>query len=388
MKAISDMAENMPPSSIRKMFDLAEKMEDTVSFAVGEPGSDTESFIVEAADKAAREGKTRYVANAGIIELRKVIADKTKIRKGISYNASSEIIVTTGGMEALFLTMRILLNPGEEVLLGAPYFPNYMGQILMCGGVPKVVSLLEEEGFQYNVENLRKAITDKTKVLLINSPSNPTGVVTSEKVLREIAELCIEKDIYLITDEVYQEFVYDEGKYFSIATCGGMKERTIIIDSFSKCYAMTGWRVGYAMGPEKVISNMVKLQESVISSVNTPSQYAALAAIEGSQAIIKKMVAQYGINRKLVVSEINKMPKVSCITPQGAFYVFVNIKQTGMTSEEYAIKLLKEAKVVVVPGSGFGEAGEGYVRLSYVATTENIKEGLRRISKFQLVISN
>ena len=252
----------------------------------------------------------------------------------------------------------------------------------MCDAKVVAVPLLEEDDFCYNVENLRKAITDKTKAILINSPSNPIGSVTGEAILRELAKLCIEKDLYLITDEVYQEFTYGDTPYFSIASCPGMKERTLIVDSFSKTYAMTGWRCGFVLGPEAVISQMVKMQESVVSCVNTPTQYAAIAALEGPQDVLEEMLALYDANRRLVLKEVNEMKGLSLKMAQGAFYAFINIKETGMTSEKFAVKLLQEAKVVVVPGSGFGPGGEGYVRVSYVSSKEDTKEGLRRMKKF------
>jgi aminotransferase len=388
MKDISKSIVSISGSSIRKMFNLAQEMDNLISFGLGEPGFTAAKHINEAACNAIKEGRTHYTVNSGILPLREALSKKMEIKKGIKYDPTSEIMVTVGGVEALYLTMRVLLNPGEEVLMGSPYFSNYLGQIYMCEAVPNIVPLLEEDGFQYNVRNLRNAITDKTKVLLLNSPSNPTGSVTSEDILKEIANLCIEKDLYVITDEVYQDFIYGDVKYYSIASYPGMKERTIIVDSFSKTYAMTGWRCGIALGPSSIVNQMVKIQENLVSCVNTPTQYAAIAALEGPQDDLKFMVEQYDINRKLVVNEINSMPGLSCITPQGAFYAFVNVKETGLTSEEFAIKLLKEGRVVLVPGSGFGDAGEGYVRISYVSSKEDTIEGLKRIRLFMEKLMN
>lgn len=382
MKELCTTMTGLPGSSIRKMFNMAQEMDNLISFSLGEPGYVAAEHIQEAACKAIHDGETHYTVNAGIMPLRQALSQKNLQRKGILYNPDDEIMVTSGGVEALYLSMRVILEPGDEIILGAPYFSNYMGQIGMCKAVPVVVPLLEEDGFRYNVENLKKAVTDKTKAILINSPSNPTGAVTDKETLQEIAKLCVEKDLYLISDEVYQDFIYGDTEYFSIATCPGMKERTVIVDSFSKTYAMTGWRCGYVLGPSEIVTTMYKIQENIVSCVNTPTQYAALAALEGPQDVLKEMLAAYDKNRKLVLEEINKIEKLSVIVPQGAFYAFVNIKKTGLSSEEFAVKLLKEAHVVTVPGSGFGEAGEGYIRISYVATYEDTVEGLRRIKEF------
>ncbi|MFV0529617.1 MAG: pyridoxal phosphate-dependent aminotransferase [Lachnospiraceae bacterium] len=382
MKTIASSIENILGSSIRKMFNMAQGMEDTISFALGEPGYVAAEHIALAAQKAIRDGHTHYTVNAGILPLREAIAQTMLRKKAVSYLAETEVMVTSGGVEALYLAMKVLLNPGDEVILGAPYFPNYLGQIHMCGAIPKIINLTEEDGFQYDVDVIEAAITDKTKILLLNSPSNPTGSVTEQKRLQAIAALCVKRDLYLITDEVYQDFIYGEVDYFSIASCPQMKERTVIVDSFSKTYAMTGWRCGIALGPEKVIREMVKIQENVVSCVNTPTQYAAIAALEGPQDVLAEMKEQYAQNKELLVEEINHMPLIHVNNPMGAFYAFVNIKKTHMTSEEFAVALLKQARVVVVPGSGFGEAGEGYVRLSYVSSKEDMVEGLKRIRTF------
>lgn len=382
MKELARSITKQEGSSIRKMFNMAQSMENVISFGLGEPGFSTPVHIGEAASKAIEAGETHYTVNAGIPQLREALSQKMESKKGVKYDPNSEIIVTSGGVEALFLSFKALLNPGDEVIIGTPAFSNYFGQIELCDAKVVAVPLLEEDDFCYNVENLRKAITDKTKAILINSPSNPIGSVTGEAILRELAKLCIEKDLYLITDEVYQEFTYGDTPYFSIASCPGMKERTLIVDSFSKTYAMTGWRCGFVLGPEAVISQMVKMQESVVSCVNTPTQYAAIAALEGPQDVLEEMLALYDANRRLVLKEVNEMKGLSLKMAQGAFYAFINIKETGMTSEKFAVKLLQEAKVVVVPGSGFGPGGEGYVRVSYVSSKEDTKEGLRRMKKF------
>lgn len=382
MKELSTTITCQKGSSIRKMFNRAQGLDNIVSFGLGEPGFDTPVHIKQAAEEAIKRGETHYTVNAGILELREALSEKMAVKKGVKYNPAGEIIITSGGVEALFLSFKAIINPGDEIIVGTPAFPNYFGQITLCGGKIVMVPLLEEDDFCYNVENLRKAVTEKTKAILINSPSNPIGSVTGEGILREIAKLCVEKDLYLMTDEVYQDFIYTDTPYFSIATCPGMKERTLIIDSFSKSYAMTGWRCGFVLGPEAIISQMVKMQESVVSCVNTPTQYAAMAALEGPQDVLKEMLAQYDENRKMVLEQVNQMKNVSIKMARGAFYAFMNIKETGMTSEEFALDLLDKEHVVVVPGSGFGEGGEGYVRLSYVASREDTVEGLKRMKHY------
>lgn len=382
MKELAKSITKQEGSSIRKMFNRAQGLDDVISFGLGEPGFSTPEHIGKAAAEAIKRGETHYTVNAGIPELRDALSKKMEEKKKVHYDSAKEIIITSGGVEALFLSFKAILNPGDEVIIGTPAFPNYFGQIELCDAKIVMVPLLEEDDFCYNVDNLRKAVTDKTKAILINSPSNPIGSVTGEDILRKIADLCIEKDLYLITDEVYQEFIYDEVPYFSIASCDGMKERTLIVDSFSKTYAMTGWRCGFVLGPETIISQMVKMQESVVSCVNTPTQYAAIAALNGPQDVLKEMLVQYNENRNLMLKEINEMKHLSLKMARGAFYAFVNIKETGMTSEEFAINLLEKKHVVVVPGSGFGDGGEGYIRLSYVSSKEDTIEGLRRMKEY------
>ena len=382
MKELARSITKQKGSSIRKMFNRAQGLSDVISFGLGEPGFPTPKHIGNAAAEAIKRGETHYTVNAGILELRNALSKKMEEKKKVHYDPAKEIIITSGGVEALFLSFKAILNPGDEVIVGTPAFPNYFGQIELCDAKVVMVPLLEEDDFCYNVENLRNAVTDKTKAILINSPSNPIGSVTGEKILRQIAQLCIEKDLYLITDEVYQEFIYADTPYFSIASCDGMKDRTLIVDSFSKTYAMTGWRCGFVLGPKAIISQMVKMQESVVSCVNTPTQYAAIAALDGPQDVLKDMLLQYDENRKLVMEQINQMKHISLKMARGAFYAFVNIKDTGMTSEEFAIDLLEKKHVVVVPGSGFGDGGEGYVRISYVSSKEDTVEGLRRMKEY------
>ncbi len=382
MKSLSSIIENIPLSPIRAMFDLAQSMDHVLNFGLGEPGYTAAPHIVDAACSAIKNGQSRYTSNAGILPLRQAIAKHMPERKGLTYDPENEIMITTGGMEAIYLAIKVLTNPGEEVMMGAPYYGNYLSQILLSDAVPNIVALKEENDFKYSMEDLEKAVTDKTKVLFINSPCNPTGTVLDEANLREVAAFCLKHDLYLITDEVYQDFIYGDTPYFSIATIPGMRERTLIIDSFSKTYAMTGWRCGYILGPKEIIRHMVKIQEYIVSCVTTSTQHAAIAAIDGPQDTLKMMIQQYGKNRLLVIDSINHTKNLSLRNPEGAFYAFINIQKSGLSSLAFCLKLLEEEHVVLAPGNGFGEEGEGYVRMSYVSDYDIMEEGLKRIKCF------
>ncbi|CAB1249969.1 pyridoxal phosphate-dependent aminotransferase [Clostridium sp. MT-14] len=375
-------ATEIPRSSIRKMFDIASTMDNVISFAVGEPDFITPRNIIDAAKKALDAGETHYTPNAGILPLRKAVSKKLKEYNGIDYDPETEIIITTGGMEALMLSMITAFNQGDEIILTDPCWTNYPNQVLICGAVPKFVQVFEEDSFIYNPDKLAKAITPKTKAIIINSPANPTGGVASREVLEDIAKIAIKYDLLVFSDEVYRRFVYDDVKFSSITSIKSMKERTILIDSFSKSYAMTGWRVGFTAGPKEIISNMTKLQENVCACVNSATQFAALEALEGPQDSLNNMIEKYAERRKLIYDGINSIENLSCKKPKGAFYAFINITKTGLTSEEFAMRLLKEARVVVVPGTGFGKHGEGFVRISYATSNQNIEEGIKRINNF------
>lgn len=372
----------MAPSPIRKMFDLARGMENIVSFGLGEPDFTTPVNIIEAAKKQLDEGNTHYTPNAGILPLREAVANKLKEYDRVEYDPNTEIMITSGGMEGLYLTMLAALNPGDEVILTDPSYVNYHDQVSMCNGVPKYVPVYEEDGFNYNPENLEKAITSKTKAILINSPANPTGAVASRELLEKIADIAIKNDLLVIFDEVYKYLLYDNLKFCNIASIPGMKERTVVIDSCSKTYAMTGWRVGFVAGPKELVSNLPKIQENVCSCVPAFSQYAAIEGLKNSQASVDYMNKKYLERRNVICDGINSIEHLSCKVPKGAFYIFVNIKKTGLTSEEFAVRLLKEEAVIVSPGSGFGKSGEGFVRMSYATSIENINEGLKRIKHF------
>ncbi len=382
MISLSEISKTVEPSRIRKMFNLSQGLEDIVSFALGEPDFTASQNVVDAAVKAMAEGKTKYAPNAGIVQLRNAVARHLNQKIGNDYNPDDEIIITTGGMQALFMSMLTILDPGDEVILSNPCWTNYPQQIKMCGGVPKFVNVYEEDEFAFTEENLRNAITGKTKAIVINSPANPTGAVISLACLEKIAAIAIEFDLYVISDEVYKYILYDGLKHSSIASLPGMKERTIIIDSFSKTYAMTGWRVGYAATNSSVIKNMVKYQENVAACVNTPAQYAALEALEGQQEHLHHMLNEYTRRRDLIYEGINAIPGLSCAKPKGTFYSFINIKKTGLSSDDFAMQLLNQERVVTIPGNAFGEAGEGFIRISYATSEALIKEGLLRMQRF------
>lgn len=382
MKDISNVAKKVQPSPIRQMFNLADGMEDVVSFTVGEPDFDTPQHIVDAAIDALKNGEHHYTPNAGILPLRTAISEVISHSHGLSYAPDKEIIVTAGGMEALLLTMLTILNPGDEFILSDPCWTNYSRQVEICSAVPMFVRVNAENGFTFNPDDLERAITPQTKGFLINSPANPTGGIAEKKILQKLAEIAIRHDLYVISDEVYSALVYEDKKITSIATIPGMKERTVIINSFSKTYAMTGWRVGYAVGPQHLISQMVKLQENVAACVNSAAQYGALAALTGTQEPLSEMLKTYAERRTYVLDAFSKIKGLTCFIPQGAFYAFVDVSATGMDAETFAKDLLQKARVIVVPGSAFGSYGANFIRLSFATSLENIKQGLQRIGKY------
>ena len=382
MKEISNVAKIVQPSPIRKMFNLADGMEDVVSFTVGEPDFNTPAHVVDAAVEALRTGKHHYTPNAGILPLREAISEYYVRSRGLHYSPETEIIATAGGMEALLLTMLTLLNPGDAFLLSDPCWTNYSRQIEICSARPVFVPVDATHDFTFAPEALEKAITPETKGFLVNSPANPTGGIAGRKALEQLAEIAVRHDLYVISDEVYSELLYEGNTFTSIAVLPGMKERTIIVNSFSKTYAMTGWRVGYALGPQHIISQMVKLQENVAACVNTAAQYGALAALTGSQAPVAEMLETYSQRRAYILDAFSKINGLTCFAPQGAFYAFVDISAAGMDAETFARDLLQKVRVIVVPGEAFGESGKRYVRLSFATSMENIREGKRRIAQY------
>jgi len=368
------------PSGIRKLFDLAQGKKELVSFGIGEPDFITPTHIREAAKKAIDEGYTRYTPNLGFPEFRKALAIKLNQKNKISVTPE-EVVVTSGGTEALFFSFYTLLNPGDEVIIPDPGFVTYESQIYFAGGTPVNFTLRGENNFHPDLEELKNCVTSKTKAILLNSPSNPTGAAFSEDELSAIAQLAQEKNLIVISDELYEDIVYNGREHFSIASLPGMKERTISIFGFSKSYAMTGWRLAYLAAEANLVKEMAKLLQNTAVCANSVAQRAGLAAIQSSQDCVKEMFTAYNERRNVLIKGLNEIKGLSCHAPEGTFYAFVNIKETGMSAEELSMYLLEECKVVTVPGTAFGKQGEGYIRLSFATSLEDIKEGINRIKK-------
>lgn len=377
---IADKVMGIQPSGIRKFFDLASEMEDVVSLGVGEPDFDTPWHIRDEGIYSLEKGRTFYTSNAGLKELRVEICNYLKRRCGVTYDSNRETLVTVGGSEAIDLAMRVMLNPGDEVLIPQPSFVSYLPCAVLAGGVPKVIELKNENQFRLTKEELLGAITDKTKLLVLPFPNNPTGAVMRREDLEAIAEVIIEKDIFVLSDEIYAELTYDTD-HVSIASLPGMRERTVTMNGFSKAYAMTGWRLGYACAPSEIIAQMTKVHQFAIMSAPTTSQYAAVEALRNGDGDVQEMRMAYNGRRRFLMHAFQEMG-LPCFEPFGAFYVFPCIKEFGMTSEEFAEKLLAEERVAVVPGSAFGDCGEGYLRISYAYSLEDLKVALGRLEKF------
>ena len=377
----AERLKKIKPSEIRKFFAAARLFPDAVNLGIGEPDFTPPKHVIEAAEKAMREGKTHYAPTTGIPELLDALAEKTKREYNLSYDPNSEILVTVGAVEAVFLALMATVNPGDEVLFPDPGFVCYEPAIRIAGGVPVPIPLREENEFRVDAEDVRSLITDRSRVMIVNSPHNPTGSVLTYDDLNSLAKLAVEHDLIVISDEVYEKILYDDASHYCVAAFPGMRERTVVVNSFSKTYAMTGFRIGFALGPSDIISGMMLVHQYLSTCVNTPTQYAALAALEGPQDFVYSMVREFDRRRRLVCRRINEIEGLSCVVPKGAFYVFPNIKALGMSSEKFARFLLEEAKVVVVPGSGFGEHGEGYIRISYATSYENLEEAMNRIEK-------
>ena len=368
------------PSGIRRFFDIVSDMEDVISLSIGEPDFRTPWHVSRAAIESLEKGRTWYTPNRGFEKLRVEIADFVKRKYELNYAPKTEILVTVGGSEALDLAMRCLLNPGDEVLIHQPSFVCYEPLTLMTGAVPKIINTKEENSFRLTPQELEAAITDKSKVLILSYPNNPTGAVMRKADLEALAEVIIKHDLLVISDEIYSELTYS-GKHVSMGAIEGMMERTVVINGFSKAFAMTGWRLGYAMGPAAIIEMMTKLHQYGIMSAPTVAQYAAIEALKNGDKDIEKMRSEYEMRRRYVVGEFNAMG-LTCFEPFGAFYSFPCIKSTGLTSEEFCTKLLESKKVAIVPGNAFGESGEGFVRVSYSYSLKHLREAISRIREF------
>lgn len=380
MSFISNKSQKTPHSVIREMFALQTGLDNVISFALGEPDFTAPQHVIDATVASLQRGETHYTPNAGIPALRQAVSDLYK-RRGLDYKPS-EVLIGAGAISMLNLACTAMLDIGDEVLVPDPGWANYVGLMMQVGAVPVPIHLKEENGFMYDVADLQAALTPKTKMILLNSPSNPTGGVASADNLRQIADFAKANDLYILTDEIYRELLWDDEPYTSIDGFPGMKERTVVVDGFSKTYAMTGMRLAWAVAPEEVIVVMTKLLENVLSSVNEGMQWGGVAALNGSQECVEEMKRQYRRRREIIVEGLNDMKGVSCLMPKGAFYAFPNISKLGIPSREFAMRLLKEKHVVVVPGTGFGEGGEGFVRLAYATSEDNIREGLRRMKEF------
>ncbi|MDL2293310.1 pyridoxal phosphate-dependent aminotransferase [Ruminococcaceae bacterium OttesenSCG-928-D13] len=379
---LSRCAGQVLPSDIRKIFNKAHEYETVISFSLGEPDFSTPPEVAEAGCAAIRDGHTRYTLNAGILPLRQAVAQKLAAEHGVAYDPATEVTVTAGAMGALYLGLKAILDPGDEVIIPDPAWTNYVQQVIMSGGVPVRVDALESDGFRPTLDGLRAAITPRTRAIILNSPSNPTGALLDAATLAGVAALAEQHDLYVIFDEVYKHIRYTDGPFLGLCGLPGMRERCIVIDSLSKTYAMTGWRVGYAAGPAPVIGSITKFQENVYSAAATPSQYAALKALTGSQDAVHRMVAQYAARRDYVCKRVAEIPGLSCLPPEGSFYAFVNIGGSGLTSEAFAYDLLDKKQVVVVPGTAFGARGEGFVRLSFATSMAQLEQGLDRIRDY------
>lgn len=380
-KLVSPVVDGLAPSGIRKFFDIVAVMKDAISLGVGEPDFATPWTIREAGIYSLEKGQTYYTANSGLMELRTEICSYNKRKYGIEYNPNNEVLVTVGGSEAIDAMIRCVVNPGDEVLIVEPSFVCYKPLTLMAGGVPIPIETKEEDSFRLLPEQLKEKITDKTKLLILPFPNNPTGGVMSREDLEAVAEVLRDTNILVLSDEIYGELRYGDEPHVPFSAIEGMRERTVVVNGFSKAFAMTGWRLGYAMGPKRIIQLMTKVHQFGIMSAPTTAQYAAIEALKNCDQDVEDMVNEYNYRRRYIVDGFRAMG-LSCFEPLGAFYVFPCIKSLGMSSEEFCNKLLQEEKVAVVPGNAFGESGEGFIRCSYAYSIDNIKEALIRIERF------
>ncbi|MCR5556391.1 MAG: aminotransferase class I/II-fold pyridoxal phosphate-dependent enzyme [Butyrivibrio sp.] len=371
---------DIKPSGIRKFFDIVHETEGAISLGVGEPDFDTPWHIRDEGIYSLEKGRTFYTSNSGLVELRKEVAAYMKRSQGIDYDPTNEIFITVGGSEAIDLAFRAMIDAGDEVLIPQPSYVSYEPCAILADAKPVIIELKEENEFRLTAEEVLEKVTDKTKILVLPFPNNPTGAIMEKEDLEKIAKVVIEKDLYVLSDEIYGELSY-KNKHVSIASLPGMKERTILINGFSKAYAMTGWRLGYACGPEVIMKQMVKIHQFAIMCAPTTSQYAAVEALRNGDDDVNMMREQYNHRRRYLLNEFKKLG-LPCFEPYGAFYVFPCIKKFGMTSDDFCTRLLKEEKLAVVPGNAFGDCGEGYIRISYAYSMENLKTAMERFEHF------
>lgn len=377
---VADKVVEIKPSGIRKFFDIVSEMKDAISLGVGEPDFDTPWHIRDEGIYSLERGRTFYTSNSGLKELRQEITNYIQRRHGVAYDPMSEVLITVGGSEAIDIGLRAMINPGEEVLIPQPSYVSYEPCAVLAGAKPVIINLKAENEFRLTAEELEAAITDKTKILILPFPNNPTGAIMERKDLEAIAEVILRHDIFVMSDEIYGELTYKD-KHVSIVELPGMKERTILINGFSKAYAMTGWRLGYACGPEEILKQMTKIHQFAIMCAPTTSQYAAVEALKNGDDDVAEMRMAYNQRRRFLMNAFREMG-LECFEPYGAFYVFPCIKEFGMTSDEFATRLLEEEKVAVVPGTAFGDCGEGFLRISYAYSLENLKVAIGRLEHF------
>lgn len=376
------MAEGIKPSLTRTLFNMAKAYDDVIDFTLGDPDVPTHQKIKDAGSKAIQDGKTRYSQNAGLLELRNVISDYYIRKEGFEYDPISEIMVTVGAMEGLYLALLSITNPGDEYIIPAPYYVNYGQMVHMCGGVPVIVDKPAEEPLTFRIEDIESAITPKTKAIIINTPSNPSGKIISWNKIEKLAELAKKHDLYVISDEVYKCLIYGENKFKSIVSIEGMRDRTILTNSLSKEFCMTGWRIGYVLANKDIVANMTKLQENVCACAPLPSQYAAIEALSSKEDYSANMKSIFSERRDALVFGINAIAGLSCTPPDATFYLMVDISKTGLNSFDFACKLLESVHVAVVPGVTYGQSCDNYVRIAFTKNVDVIKQGVERIATF------
>jgi aminotransferase len=377
----AERLKRIKPSGIRRFFNLAQTMPDAINLSVGEPDFTPPREALNLGWQAAQAGKTHYAPTNGIPELREALTRKAGSDYNLRYDPDSEILVTVGATEAIFLALEAFVNPGDEVLIPNPGFVLYEPGVVLTGGVPVSVPLLEENEFKPSVDDVTSLITDRSRVMILNYPNNPTGAILSHDEVAALAKVAVERDLLVISDEVYEKIIYDSAKHYCIATFPGMRERTLIANSFSKSYAMTGLRAGYVYGPKELMAPLWLVHQYTVACVDSLMQYVALGALKGPQNFVQDMVKEFDRRRMLVYKRLNEIDGFRCPLPKGAFYAFPNIKSFGMSSEDFADFLSREARVIVVPGSAFGSRGEGYIRISYAAAYEQLEEALERVEK-------
>lgn len=371
---------DIKPSGIRKFFDIVQETEGAISLGVGEPDFDTPWHIRDEGIYSLEKGRTFYTSNSGLKELRQEVSNYIKRTQGIEYDPIEEIFITVGGSEAIDLAFRAMIDEGDEVLIPQPSYVSYEPCAILADAKPVIIELKEENEFRLTPEEILSKVTDKTKILVLPFPNNPTGAIMEKEDLEKIAKVVIEKDLYVLSDEIYGELSYN-GKHVSIASLPGMKERTILINGFSKAYAMTGWRLGYVCGPREIMKQMIKIHQFAIMCAPTTSQYAAVEALKNGDDDVAMMREQYNQRRRYLLNEFKKIG-LTCFEPYGAFYVFPSIKKFGMSSDEFCTRLLTEEKLAVVPGTAFGDCGEGYIRISYAYSLDNLKTAMERLERF------